>query len=85
LVGGNNSGKRTIIQGLHFAVELLQTIALSGDCGSAGPTSLNPVQLIYSPSQDVYALAPQGKLLEPVENALNFTFGLSTSGGQTGL
>jgi hypothetical protein len=29
----------------------------------------------YSPSEDVYALAP---LLEPVEKALNFTFGLST-------
>jgi hypothetical protein len=59
-------------------VGLLQTIALSGDWGSAGSTSLNPVQLIYSPSEDVYALAPEGKLLEPVEKALNFTFGLST-------
>jgi predicted ATP-dependent endonuclease of OLD family len=29
-VGGNNSGKSSLIQGLHFGVGLLQTIALSG-------------------------------------------------------
>lgn len=78
LVGGNNSGKSTIIQGLHFAVGLLQTIALSGDWGSAGSTSLNPTQLIYSPSEDVYALAPYGKLLEPEEKAISFTLTLTS-------
>ncbi len=78
LVGGNNSGKSTIIQGLHFAVGLLQTIALSGDWGSAGSTSLNPIQLIYSPSEDVYALAPNGKLLEPEEKAISFTLTLTS-------
>jgi ABC-type multidrug transport system ATPase subunit len=78
LVGGNNSGKSTIIQGLHFAVGLLQTIALSGDWGISGSTSLNPIQLIYSPSEDVYALAPNGKLLEPQEKAINFELTLTT-------
>ena len=29
LVGGNNSGKSSIIQGLHFGVGMLQTIALA--------------------------------------------------------
>ena len=76
LVAGNNSGKSTIIQGLHFAVGLLQTIARSGDCGSAGSTGLNPVPPIYSPSEHVYALAPEGRLLEPVT---------TISCGQTGL
>ena len=78
LVGGNNSGKSSVIQGLHFAVGLLQTIALSGDWGSKGSLSLNPSQLIYSPSEDVYALAPNGKLLEPSEKAIRFEFTLST-------
>jgi hypothetical protein len=72
LVGGNNSGKSSLIQGLHFAVGLLQTIALSGDWGQAGSTSLNPTQLVYSPSEDVYALAPGGKLLEEAEKSINF-------------
>ena len=29
LVGGNNSGKSSIIQGLHFGIALLQTIGLA--------------------------------------------------------
>jgi AAA15 family ATPase/GTPase len=29
LVGANNSGKSTIIQGLHFGIGLIQTIALA--------------------------------------------------------
>jgi energy-coupling factor transporter ATP-binding protein EcfA2 len=78
LVGGNNSGKSSIIQGLHFAVGLLQTIALSGDWGAAEATSLNPNQLIYSPSEDVYALAPGGRLLEPPEKAINFELTLAS-------
>lgn len=80
LVGGNNSGKSSIIQGLHFAVGLLQTIALSGEWGVAESTSLNPNQLIYSPSEDVYALAPGGKLLEPREKAINFELNLASGG-----
>src|ERR1039458_2130345 len=61
LVGGNNSGKSTIVQALHFGVALLQTVQASG---ANWPTktapyaiSLNPSDIIYSPSEDVYALA----------------------------
>ena len=60
LVGGNNSGKSTIVQALHFGVALLQTIQASGlswPTTGAYPTSLNPSDIIYSPSEDVYALA----------------------------
>jgi energy-coupling factor transporter ATP-binding protein EcfA2 len=60
LVGGNNSGKSTIVQALHFGVALLQTIQASGfnwPKTGAYPTSLNPSDIIYSPSEDVYALA----------------------------
>ena len=66
LVGGNNSGKSSIIQGLHFGVGLMQTIALA-DKWTAADTlsiSLSPSQLIYSPLEDVYALGPGGKLVE---------------------
>jgi energy-coupling factor transporter ATP-binding protein EcfA2 len=65
LVGGNNSGKSTIVQALHFGVALLQTIQASGlkwpKTGSY-PTSLNPSDIIYSPSEDVYALGTGASL-----------------------
>ena len=59
LVGANNSGKSSVIQALHFAVALLQTIALTKKFTSSSEslkTSLAPNQLIYSPSEDAYAL-----------------------------
>jgi AAA ATPase domain len=48
LVGANNSGKSSIIQGLHFGVGLFQTIELAGNwtSGDSISTSINPTQLI---------------------------------------
>ena len=45
LVGANNSGKSSIIQGLHFGVGILQTVLLSGNWGTKNPisTSINPM------------------------------------------
>jgi ABC-type cobalamin/Fe3+-siderophores transport system ATPase subunit len=81
LVGSNNSGKSSIIQGLHFGVGLLQTILLSGNWHPKKnqiSTSISPSQLIYSPSDDVSALAPSGKLLEAEDSALRFEFTLDS-------
>jgi predicted ATP-dependent endonuclease of OLD family len=73
-VGGNNAGKSSIIQGLHFGVGLLQTIALSGPWKAS--TSLNPTQLIYSPAEDIHALGVGGKLFEDEHKAIRLEFNL---------
>ena len=78
LVGGNNSGKSSIIQGLHFGVGLLQTIALADKWVKSSSTSLNPNQLIYSPSEDVYALGPGGKLFEPEDQAIRLDLNMES-------
>jgi len=80
LVGANNSGKSSIIQALHFGVGLLQTIQLAEKWPKSKilSTSLNPVQLIYSPSEDVYALGPGGKLFEDEGQATSLEFTLSS-------
>ena len=49
LVGANNAGKSSVIQALHFGIGVLQTIKLT-QSPRRGATSLNPTQLIYSPS-----------------------------------
>lgn len=84
LVGANNSGKSSIIQGLHFGVAVLQSIELTGSWtkGKAISTSINPTQIIYSPSENLNALALGGRLLEKEGSAMKFTFSL-TSGEET--
>lgn len=78
-VGANNSGKSSIIQALHFGVALLQSIQLAEKWPKSKTlsTSLNPIQLIYSPSEDVYALGPGGKLFEDEAQATSLEFTLS--------
>ena len=75
-VGGNNSGKSSLIQGLHFGIGLLQTIALSGQWKAK--TSLNPTQLIYSPAEDIHALGPGAKLFEDEDKAITLEFNLAS-------
>jgi hypothetical protein len=77
LVGGNNSGKSSIIQGLHFGIGLLQTIELGEGWPASRAdlsTSLNPNQIIYSPSENVNALGPGAKLFEDENKACTIDF-----------
>jgi ABC-type cobalamin/Fe3+-siderophores transport system ATPase subunit len=75
-VGGNNSGKSSLIQGLHFGIGLLQTIALSGQWKAS--TSLNPTQLIYSPAEDIHALGTGAKLFENQDQAISLEYNLAS-------
>jgi len=59
LIGGNNSGKSTIAQAMHFGIALLQSIFASEGKWPKGndlSISLNPSDIIYCPSEDIYAL-----------------------------
>ena len=76
LVGANNSGKSSIIQGLHFAIGILQTVFLDEGRLRQGATSLNPTELLYSPSDSIYALGIGGNLQEEAENAIRVEFTL---------
>lgn len=80
LVGANNSGKSSIIQGLHFGIGLLQAVLLAErwSNGNYLSISINPTQLIYSPSENVSALAMGGKLLEAKESAIRLEFTLDS-------
>lgn len=81
IVGANNSGKSSVIQALHFAVGALQTMRLGGRFpegakGNTISTSLNPDQLIYSPSKNVVALGPGGRLFENEGEAVRIALSL---------
>jgi predicted ATPase len=78
IVGGNNSGKSSILQAIHFAIGAVQTLRLDGRLAGTGPvtTTVNPSQLIYVPSEDVHALGAGGRLWEPDERSVKIEFTL---------
>jgi ABC-type cobalamin/Fe3+-siderophores transport system ATPase subunit len=79
LIGGNNSGKSTIIQAIHFAFTLFQSLESLGRWPGKNQTvvTVSPSQLIYMPSDDAYSLGYGGRLLESEDSAIAFTFTFS--------
>lgn len=79
-IGANNSGKSTLVQMLHFAVGILQSIELAGKWGSKPSValSLSPMQLLYSPCVDLYALGQGGRLSEDEDDAIKLSLVLNS-------
>jgi ABC-type cobalamin/Fe3+-siderophores transport system ATPase subunit len=76
LIGGNNSGKSTIIQAIHFAFTLLQSLGISKKWPAKEKKSstVSPSELIYIPSEDPYSLGFGGRLLEDENKAITVSF-----------
>ena len=72
-VGGNNSGKSCILQGLHFGIALSQARRI------ASADQFPPEQLRYCPTDDFLNLYNRKRLTE--SNAINFTY--ATGEGET--
>lgn len=75
IVGGNNSGKSSSIQGLHFFFTLLQSIELTGKWNKKNRTTIAPEELIYSPTRDPYRLYEDGYLQQSA--LINFSITLT--------
>ena len=69
LVGTNNSGKSSVLQGVAFAVSVAQTAKVAG-----GAATLSPSELIYAPLRDVSALALGGELRQAKTKAIEVVF-----------
>lgn len=78
LVGANNSGKSSIIQGLHFAIGVLQSVKLLNGSIRRPASTLSPTQLIYSPSESVYCLGKGGGLRTNEAQAIAVSFTLTS-------
>ena len=76
LVGPNNAGKSSVLQAIQFGVSIAQSLHLDGTGRWSGPTlsgTLATQQLVYTPLQDVHALATGGSLRQKV-NTISVTF-----------
>ena len=72
LIGGNNSGKSTIIQAVHFAFTLLQSLNIANKwpVSKKKSSTISPTELIYIPCEDPYSLGFGGRLLEDENKAI---------------
>lgn len=82
LVGANNSGKTSVLQAIHFAVALAQSVKLITGNSALNVATLAPHQILYTPLNDVIALAYGGKLIQARKSAIEIHFALTT--GETG-
>jgi len=87
LVGANNQGKTSLIQALHFGIGLLQTVRLLEMWPNPGKSnfssSLNASQVIYSPSEDLYALGSGGSLRTDEEKGISVEINLDSGESTT--
>lgn len=79
LVGGNNSGKSSLLQGIHFAITVLQSAQLSAEGGKLKST-LGFDQFIYKPTGDLIRLNHGGHITS--KSGPEFTFTYKDAGSQ---
>ena len=79
LVGPNNGGKSSFLQGLQFATSIIQSLHLEGVDKPASlqknkmTGTLGFQQLIYSPLRDFDALASGGHLSQNKDKSIEIT------------
>lgn len=69
IVGTNNSGKSSVLQGVAFGVSIAQSAHILED-----ETTLAQEQLIYAPVRDVLTLSTGGTLRQSKDKAIEFIF-----------
>lgn len=76
LVGSNNSGKSSLLQGIQFAVSVAQTLKILGAIWRKDEAKLSfaPNQLIYSPLREIAGLAHNQIFNEYARYALKVAF-----------
>jgi hypothetical protein len=73
IVGGNNSGKSSLLQGIHFAITVLQSARLSAEGGKPLNT-LGFDQFIYKPTGDLIRLNHAGPITSKTGPEFSFTY-----------
>ena len=68
IIGGNNSGKSSLLQGIHFAVTTMQSVKM------LGTTTLAPDQLIFKPTNDPTLLQNGSPMTQRSGPRFGFTY-----------
>lgn len=78
LIGGNNSGKSSLLQGVHIAITILQS-AKSASLSNKPVTTLGLDQLIFKPASDPMKLHHQSDMSSKYGPDMTFTYALDAA------
>jgi Predicted ATPases len=73
-VGGNNSGKSSVLQAIHFAVSICQSLELLNERTG----TISAQQILYTPLHEVHSLKNGGQLTQTESQAMVFNFKLQS-------
>ncbi len=73
VIGGNNSGKSSLLQGIHFALTVLQSAGLAGEDGNSMST-LGFDQVLYKPTNNLIGLHTDGPITSKSGPEFSFSY-----------
>jgi predicted ATP-binding protein involved in virulence len=74
LIGGNNSGKSSLLQGIHLAITTLQSARSASISASKPVSTLGIDQLIFKPSSDPMRLHHRTDMSAKAGHDVTFTY-----------
>lgn len=74
LIGGNNSGKSSVIQGIHFTVSALRSTKIYGKSANLPATTLGLNQFSFLPTQEIMELNHQSPMTQSDGPRFDFWF-----------
>lgn len=72
LVGPNNSGKSSVLQGIQFGISVAQTLRLAVGVRRSGTLAAD--ELVYAPLRDIQTLAHGGRLRQNTSQQIAISF-----------
>jgi hypothetical protein len=82
LIGGNNSGKSSVIQGIHFAISALRSAKLHAKSPNQPATTLGVNQFSFLPTNEVMRLSHMSSMTQSWGPRFDFTY-LNNAGDET--
>jgi len=80
LIGGNNAGKSSVIQGIHFAISALRSARMHGKGGNSPATTLGVNQFSFLPTNEVMKIRTGFPMTQ--DSGPEFTFFFNNDEGE---
>lgn len=74
IIGGNNAGKSSVIQAIHFTISALKSTRIVGKTTNMPATTLGIGQFTYLPSHEIMSIRHTGNMTQDFGPSFSFTY-----------